>query len=107
MVESPRRVDGLRLEEAIQPPIDRQQRDIEDAQARWQDYKDRKKGNAKMALTRSFKETVQARVQCDPAFREELLAEGGDAFLAGDIETGKVILRDFINATIGLWARMG
>ena len=54
-----------------------------------------------MALTRSFKETVQARVQRDPTFREALLAEAVDAFLAGDIETGKAVLRDYINATIG------
>ena len=54
-----------------------------------------------MALTRSFKETVQARVQRDEAFREALLAEGVDAFLAGDVETGKAVLRDYINATIG------
>jgi DNA-binding phage protein len=54
-----------------------------------------------MALTRSFKETVQARVRSDPAFREALLAEGVDALLEGDLETGKALLRDFINATIG------
>lgn len=54
-----------------------------------------------MALTRSFKETVQARVRRDPAFRDALLAEGVDALLAGDVETGKSVLRDFINATIG------
>ena len=54
-----------------------------------------------MALTRSFKETVQARAQRDAAFREALLSEGVDAFLAGDVETGKAVLRDYINATIG------
>ncbi len=54
-----------------------------------------------MALTRSFKETVQARVQRDAAFREALLAEGVDAFLSGDVDTGKAVLRDYINATIG------
>ena len=54
-----------------------------------------------MPLTRSFKETVQARVQRDSAFREALLAEGVDAFLSGDVDTGKAVLRDYINATIG------
>jgi len=54
-----------------------------------------------MALTRSFKETVQARAQRDPAFREALLAEAVDALLAGDVGAGKAVLRDFINATIG------
>jgi len=54
-----------------------------------------------MALTRDFKETIRARVKRDPAFREALLREGIENFLAGDLETGKIILRDFINATVG------
>jgi len=54
-----------------------------------------------MALTRDFKATVRARAQRDPAFRKELLREGVESFLAGDVETGKSILRDYINATIG------
>ncbi len=54
-----------------------------------------------MALTREFKETIQARVQRDPAFREELLKEGLDCLLSGDVDTGKAVLRDYINATIG------
>lgn len=54
-----------------------------------------------MALTRSFKEIVKARVERDPAFREALLAEGIDALLQGDVDVGKTILRDYINATIG------
>ena len=54
-----------------------------------------------MALTRDFKETIRARVKRDPGFRKALLREGIENFLAGDVETGKVILRDFINATVG------
>ena len=54
-----------------------------------------------MALTRDFKETAQARVQRDPEFRVRLLKEGVDCMLAGDIDTGKLVLRDYINATIG------
>ena len=54
-----------------------------------------------MALTRDFKETIQARVKRDPAFRRELLREGVESFLAGDVETGKTVLRDYINATVG------
>ena len=54
-----------------------------------------------MPLTRDFKETIQARIESDPGFRDELLREGVDCFLSGDIETGKAILRDYINATIG------
>ncbi len=54
-----------------------------------------------MPLTRSFKDTVQARVQRDAAFRNALLTEAIDALLAGDVETGKAVLRDYINATVG------
>ena len=54
-----------------------------------------------MALTRDFKETIRARVKRDPAFRKALLREGIENFLSGDVETGKIILRDFINATVG------
>ena len=54
-----------------------------------------------MALTRSFKELVQRHVAEDPAFGEALLREGIDTMLAGDIDTGKAILRDYIKATIG------
>ena len=54
-----------------------------------------------MALTRDFKETIRARVKRDPGFRKALLREGIESFLSGDVETGKIILRDFINATVG------
>ena len=54
-----------------------------------------------MALTRSFRETVKARAERDPAFRDALLTEAVDQFLAGDLDTGKTVLRDYINATIG------
>jgi DNA-binding phage protein len=54
-----------------------------------------------MPLTRKFKDTVQARVGRDPAFRKELLREGVESFLSGDVEAGKSILRDYINATVG------
>ena len=54
-----------------------------------------------MPLTRDFKETVQTRARRDPAFREGLLKEGVDCLLAGDVDAGKIILRDYINATIG------
>ena len=55
----------------------------------------------KVALTIDFKKTVKDRVESDPAFREELLKEGIECLLTGDMDTGKTILRDYINATIG------
>jgi hypothetical protein len=54
-----------------------------------------------MALTREFKETVQARVGSDPDFQKELFREAIQSLIDGDIDTGKAVLRDYINATIG------
>ena len=54
-----------------------------------------------MALTRSFKDTVKARVERDLEFRRELLQEGVQAMLSGDLDTAKALLRDYINATVG------
>jgi DNA-binding phage protein len=54
-----------------------------------------------MPLTRDFKTTVKARAERDPAFREALLTEAVELLLSGEIETGKAILRDYINATVG------
>jgi DNA-binding phage protein len=54
-----------------------------------------------MPLTRDFKETIQARARRDAEFRENLLKEAVDSLLSGDVETGKTVLRDYINATVG------
>ena len=54
-----------------------------------------------MPLTRDFKEAVQERAARDPVFREALLKEGVECLLAGDVDAGKIVLRDYINATIG------
>ena len=54
-----------------------------------------------MALTREFKNTVAARVQRDPRFREALFTEALNAYFAGDTTVGKAILRDLVNATVG------
>jgi len=54
-----------------------------------------------MALTREFKDTIVARVQRDPRFREALFTEAINAFLAGETNAGKAILRDLVNATVG------
>ena len=54
-----------------------------------------------MALTRDFRETVQARVARDASYRRALLAEAVNELLAGELRVGKSILRDYVNATIG------
>jgi DNA-binding phage protein len=53
-----------------------------------------------MPITRDFRDTVLARARRDPDFRQALLAEAVNELLAGDLPTGKAILRDYINATI-------
>ena len=54
-----------------------------------------------MTLTRDFRDTVVARVQRDPRFREMLFTEAINAYLGGDTTAGKAILRDLVNATVG------
>jgi len=54
-----------------------------------------------MTVTRDFKETIQAKALKDPEFRKGLLTESIESMLEGDIETGKSLMRDYINATLG------
>ena len=54
-----------------------------------------------MALTRDFKETVQADARRDPAYRRGLLSEALECLLSGEVALGKELLRDYINATVG------
>ena len=53
-----------------------------------------------MPITRKFRETVCARAQSDARFRAAMLTEAINALLAGDLDTGKAMLRDYVNATI-------
>jgi DNA-binding phage protein len=52
-------------------------------------------------LTRSFRDTVQARARRDVRFRKALLGEAMQALLDGNLEEGRSALRSCINATIG------
>jgi DNA-binding phage protein len=54
-----------------------------------------------MPLTKDFKETVRERARKDRLFRQALLSEAADCFLAGDVATGKAVLRDYVHATVG------
>jgi hypothetical protein len=54
-----------------------------------------------MALTRNFRTTVMARARADRRFRDALLSEAIEAFLAGEAATGRSMLRDLVNATLG------
>ena len=57
-----------------------------------------------MALTKDFRETIKARAKRDPEYREAMLTEAVDSFFSGDVDVGKAMLRDYINATIGFEA---
>jgi DNA-binding phage protein len=57
-----------------------------------------------MALTRDFKETINARAQREPEFAAALLDEAASLFLNGEPEMARLILRDLINATVGFEA---
>lgn len=54
-----------------------------------------------MPLTHDVKETIRARVQRDPEFRQALLREAVECTINGELETGKAVLRDYVNATVG------
>lgn len=57
-----------------------------------------------MALTRNFKETVRSRAQRDPSFRLALVEEAIESLLSGDLDSGRSILSNYINATMGYQA---
>ncbi len=53
-----------------------------------------------MPITRKFRTTVMDRALNDPGFRRQMLTEAVNELLAGDLDAGKAMLRDYINATI-------
>jgi len=54
-----------------------------------------------MALTTSFNETLRKKLQESAGFRRALLKEAIGCMLAGDVDTGKSVLRKYINGTVG------
>lgn len=57
-----------------------------------------------VALTKDFKETLATRIQTDKAFRREILREGVECLVSGELEEAKIILRNYVNATVGFVA---
>ncbi len=53
-----------------------------------------------MPLTKDFKTTVMLRARHDKVFCNAMLAEAINELLTGDVDLGKAILRDYINAAI-------
>jgi hypothetical protein len=56
-----------------------------------------------MTLTRSFRETIKEQM-ADAEFRREFLREAVGNMVAGDLETAKSVLREYINGTLGFIA---
>lgn len=54
-----------------------------------------------MALTRDFRDTVMERAKRDPEFRIGLLTEAIECLLNDEVSVAKVLLRDYVNATVG------
>jgi hypothetical protein len=52
-------------------------------------------------LTKSFNETIKEKLQESAGFRRALLKEAIGCMIAGDVETGKSVLRKYINGTVG------
>ena len=52
---------------------------------------------------RSFRETIKEQLE-DRDFRREFLREAVGNMVAGDLETGKSVLREYINGTLGFVA---
>jgi hypothetical protein len=56
-----------------------------------------------MPLTRSFRETIKEQL-ADRDFRREFLREAVANMVAGDLDTAKSVLREYINGTLGFMA---
>jgi len=54
-----------------------------------------------MPLTKSFNETIKSKLQQSEGFRRALLTEAVGCMISGDVETGKSVLRKYINGTVG------
>lgn len=54
-----------------------------------------------MARTREFNETVREDLHASAEFRRAFLSEALTCMASGDVETGKIVLREYINGTVG------
>ena len=55
-----------------------------------------------MAITRDYKETINERVARESVFTAALLDEAITLFLNGEPEVARLVLRDLVNATVGV-----
>ena len=54
-----------------------------------------------MPLTKDFNETIAEHLRKSKEFRHALLREAIGCMIEGDVDTGKSVLRKYINGTIG------
>jgi len=59
-----------------------------------------KKAGELMALTRSFRESVVEELR-EKDYRRAFLGEAINDMLAGDLDSAKMVLREYINGTVG------
>jgi hypothetical protein len=57
-----------------------------------------------MGTTKDFNETVRADLQNSAEYRRAFLREAVGCVVSGDVETGKSVLRKYINGTVGFVA---
>ena len=57
-----------------------------------------------MALARSFRDFINAKIEADPEFRQALFQEAIQTLISDDADIARVALRTYINATIGFRA---
>ena len=57
-----------------------------------------------MGTTKDFNETVRADLQNSAEYRRAYLREAVGAVISGEVETGKSVLRKYINGTLGFVA---
>jgi hypothetical protein len=54
-----------------------------------------------MISTRNYRDSLNADLQADAEFRRALLSEVLSCMASGDVETGKSVLKKYIEGTIG------
>jgi len=54
-----------------------------------------------MTTTRKFSDTVKADLEKNQDFRCALLSEAVSSMVSGDLQTGKTVLREYVNGTVG------
>jgi hypothetical protein len=57
-----------------------------------------------MVTTRKFSDSIKQDLQRSSDLRRALLGETMNCMASGDVETGKIVLREYINGTVGFIA---